>query len=128
MALQNTRKGAPVIGGARTVGVAPARADLVDTATLIRGRVYSFRHNGETHYFEANVETPLEDKEEKAIEGLAGKLEELHSEVHDSDGDAFEKPLFLVKRGVARPNVAEYTPKKRDVVRLPPKPLPRPAR
>lgn len=126
MALQNVRRGAPILGAARTVGTAPvARAEGVETATLVRGRIYSYRYKGETFEFIGGVEKVLEDKDGKPVPGLADALEELHSEVRDSDGDAFEKPLFLVQRGTNRPSVEDTAPKRREITRLPPKPLPR---
>lgn len=100
----------------RTVGQsAAAESALVNTATLVRGRVYVFRHEGENIQFELDVAKVVDD-------ALASKLEDLVSEVHDTDGDAFEKPLFHVRRGVPRPEKGAAPVSKRLIMRLPPRP------
>lgn len=83
---------------ARTLGSAPApkspvpKEDLVNTATLLRGRVYFYKDQ-EFKLGEPSIVT----------DQIADVLEELHHEVKDKDGEIYEKPFFDVRRGVPRP-------------------------
>lgn len=73
----------------------------VNTATLIRGEVYTLRHPKGTAKeprdslrFEYGVPVPIADKEILEI------LENLHDITFDGDGEEFEKPRFRVDRNV----------------------------
>ena len=56
------------------------------TATLLRGRVYVFRNM----QYERGIPNVVKD------ESLAMILEDLYDEVHDSDGEVIEKPIFEI--------------------------------
>lgn len=94
----------------KTVGAAPApkasAKELVNTAELVRGRVYWYK-NQEFKKGEAVV---VDDE-------LANILEELHAEVQDKDGETYEKPFFDVRKGVPRPE-PKTSAKKPSVRRL----------
>lgn len=77
----------------------------VNTATLLRGEVYSFRHPYDTPQnpkeslrFERDVPKVIEDKE------ILEMLEELYDELEDGEGEVYEKPTFRIDRGVAPPD------------------------
>jgi hypothetical protein len=102
----------------RTIGQTSVRAmasrpqtDLVNVATLVRGRVYFYKDQK----FEVGKPTVVSNE-------LANILEELHEEISDADGERFEKPFFYVQRGVPRPQEAQERtkpPARRLPVRLP---------
>lgn len=76
----------------------------VNTATLIRGQLYTFRHPDnrpdnpiDSLRFENGKPVIVEDKEILAL------LEDIYTETEDGDGEVYEKPLFLIERGVAPP-------------------------
>ncbi len=81
-----------------------AAAKRVNTATLIRGAVYTLRHPDST---------PKEPKDSLRFENgvpqiIAEKhileaLEDLVDETEDNDGEIFEKPRFKIERNVAAP-------------------------
>jgi len=127
MALKATRPVPSNTGASRTIASsAVTSADLVHTATLIRGRVYVFKYKGESYHFEMDKPEVLPDAVKDA---LADELEALHAEIRDSDGDSFEKPLFLVERDVHRPIVDDpRASRAKNITRLPPRPLPKAAR
>jgi len=107
-----------MVVAARTVATAPAKAvptsqvDLVNLATLVRGRVYYHKDVR----FDVGKPTVVSDE-------LANILEDLVQEVHDADKEVFEKPLFEVKRGVPRPVPVEERTTRRPAMRLPVRPL-----
>ena len=77
----------------------------VNTATLIRGEVYTLRHPDNTAKdphdslrFEHGVPLVIEDKRILEI------LENLHDVTLDGDGEEFEKPRFLIERNVPTPD------------------------
>lgn len=72
---------------------AKKQVNKVNTATLLRGRVYVF----ENVHFQRGVPTIVGPD-------LAMKLEDLYDEVQDSDSDTFEKPYFLVEMDVDPPS------------------------
>lgn len=80
---------------------AAKRSDLVNTATLIRGRMYSWRHKTlatmEPIQFKSRIPVVIEDDKILAL------LEDEIEEVGDGEGEFYEKPRFSIKRGVPRP-------------------------
>lgn len=85
-----------------------AATKRVNTATLIRGELYSYRTgdpNNPTIRFEANKPVPIESKE------LLSILEELHDVTFDGDGEEFEKPRFRIDRNVPWDEGSEGKPK-----------------
>jgi len=99
----------------RTTAASPLlQQDLVNTATLVRGRVYYYKD----HRFEIGKIVVVDDE-------LATILEDLVEEVSDGDNERFEKPRFQVLRKVPRPtNDQHVDPQKPVVRRLPVRPLP----
>lgn len=90
---------------------APAllKQELVNTATLIRGRVYFYKDKR----FDANEVVIVDDP-------LAAILEELHETVTDSDQEAYEKPMFDVRRNVPPPSKEQPVSQfRRPAIRLP---------
>lgn len=81
-------------------------AKLVDTATLIRGQVYSYRHN-----YQDVKDNPLKFVKGEAVivtnKDLLADLEDLVDEVEDGEGEAFEKPVFRIARKVQEPDSNE---------------------
>lgn len=80
-------------------------ANRVNTATLIRGEVYTLRHPDgtpkdpkESLRFEYNVPVAISDKRILEI------LENLHDITFDGDGEEFEKPRFRIDRNVPHPD------------------------
>lgn len=76
----------------------------VNTATLIRGEVYTLRHPDNTAQspkeslrFEYGVPVVIDDNRILTI------LENLIDEVTDGEGEIYEKPRFRVERGVSVP-------------------------
>jgi len=102
----------------RTVATAPAKpaptsqGDLVNLATLVRGRVY----------YHKDVRFEL-GKPVVVSNELATILEDLVQEVHDADREVYEKPLFLVQRSVPRPVPVDEKVQRRPTTRLPVRPL-----
>ena len=89
-------------------------ARKVDTATLVRGQIYIFRHpeytpqNGkESLRFERGVPKVITDPKMLSI------LEELTEETQDGDGEVFEKPIFRINRNVEEPDGDEKPRKTR---------------
>jgi hypothetical protein len=76
--------------------------ELVNTATLLRGRVYVYKNVS----FERGVPVVVTDE-------LAAELEELFDEVRDADQEIIEKPLFSVVYEVPRPAPVNTTPTRR---------------
>jgi hypothetical protein len=79
----------------KVIGQSPAAKPdetLVNTATLIRGRVYVFKNQR----FDVGVPVIVDDK-------LASILEEKVNITEDTDGEEFEKSVFVVRRGVPPP-------------------------
>lgn len=77
----------------------------VNTATLIRGEVYTLRHPDGTAKdpkdsirFEYGVPVIITDKKILEI------LENIHDVTFDGDGEEFEKPRFRVDRNVPAPD------------------------
>lgn len=77
----------------------------VNTATLIRGEIYTLRHpkSTPTHpkdslRFEHGKPVVIEDLDVLKI------LEDLYDTTIDGDGEEFEKPTFHVQRGVQAPD------------------------
>jgi hypothetical protein len=77
-------------------------ADLVTTATLLRGRVYVYRSVS----FERGVPVVVTDD-------LAAELEEMFDEVRDADQEIIEKPLFSVLYDVPKPPPVLTVPTRR---------------
>lgn len=76
----------------------------VNTATLIRGELYTFRHPDSTpekpkDSIRFTYGEPVVIEEKHILE----MLEDMHDETTDGDGEIFEKPTFRVDRGVADP-------------------------
>lgn len=78
-------------------------AQRVNTATLIRGKVLSFRlpknlqkkiEDAEPIRFQAHQPVPIADA------SLLKHLEDMHEEVADGEGEVYEKPVFRVDRNV----------------------------
>lgn len=70
-----------------------AKSALVNTATLIRGRTYTIR----SKKFERDVPEIIDD------EDFLRELEEEVDEIPDGEGEYYDKPRFLIKRGVPAP-------------------------
>lgn len=77
----------------------------VNTATLIRGELYTLRHPKSTPdkpldslRFEYGKPVVIDDKD------ILIELENLHDETTDGDGEVFEKPTFRIDRNVAEPD------------------------
>ena len=77
----------------------------VNTATLIRGKVYSFRHPDSSPQkpldslrFERGVPKIIEDSR------ILNLLEDLTEEIGDGEGELYDKPVFRVDRGVDAPD------------------------
>jgi hypothetical protein len=77
----------------------------VNTATLIRGEVYTLRHPDNTAKnpveslrFEYGEPVVITDKK------ILDILENLHDITFDGDGEEFEKPRFRVDRNVPHPD------------------------
>lgn len=62
------------------------KMDTCITALLLRGRVYAY----ENVIYEKGVPVIVKD------EALGYTLEDLYDEVHDSDGEVIEKPIFEI--------------------------------
>jgi hypothetical protein len=78
---------------------------LINTATLLRGRVYVYK--GVT--FERGVPVTVPDD-------LGAELEDMFDEVRDSDNEIIEKPLFSVLYDVVPPApAASLAPRRRRV-------------
>ena len=73
----------------------------VNTATLIRGQLYSLRHPDNTPQ-DPKESLRFEYGKSKVIEEphILTMLEELYEETKDGDGEVFEKPIFRIDRGV----------------------------
>lgn len=102
----------------RALGQAPAgptsqtpKEDLVNVATLVRGRVYFYKEMK----FEYGV--PLVVTAE-----VADILENEVATVNDKDGERFEKPFFHIQRGVQKPDrfISEAERNRKIVRRLAP--------
>ena len=85
----------------------------INTATLIRGEVYTLRHPDNTAKnpvdslrFEYGVPVVVTDKK------LLDILENLHDVTTDGDGEEFEKPRFRVDRSVPHPEAKVSNAKK----------------
>lgn len=89
----------------------------VNTATLIRGKVYSLRHPDNTPQnprdslrFERGVPVIIEESH------ILTMLENLSEEVGDGEGEYYDKPVFRIDRGVdapedsSRPKVTRLSP------------------
>jgi len=77
----------------------------VNTATLIRGELYTVRHPEDTpknpkeaFRFKRNVPVVIEDPR------ILAKLEDEVDETEDGDGEIYEKPRFRIDRGVTAPD------------------------
>jgi hypothetical protein len=77
----------------------------VNTATLIRGSLYTFRHPKSTPQdpkdslrFEYGRPVVIEDQD------VLRRLENMYDEITDGDGEVYEKPRFRVDRGVSMPD------------------------
>lgn len=88
-------------------------ARKVNTATLIRGQVYTLRHpdytpqNGlESLRFERGKAKVIEDPKILKI------LEDLEEETSDGDGEVFVKPVFRINRNVEEAGEDENAPRK----------------
>lgn len=86
----------------------------VNTATLIRGEVYTLRHPDNT------AKNPVESLrfeygEPKVItdKKILDILENLHDTTFDGDGEEFEKPRFRVDRNVPHPEAPDTSNIKR---------------
>lgn len=80
----------------------------VNTATLIRGQLYTFRHPDSTPQnpidslrFEAGKPVIIEDTK------VLQMLEDMEDEVGDGDGEFYLKPVFRIQRGVEAPEGSE---------------------
>ena len=82
-------------------------ADTIITATLVRGKNYSFfnTEKGAFETYKRNV--PVEVDEE-----VADRLEELVETVSTTDGDEIEKPLFEIDREAERRTEEDKAPKR----------------
>jgi hypothetical protein len=76
----------------------------VNTATLIRGSLYTLRHPNSTPQdpkdalrFEYGKPVVIDDAD------ILRKLENMYDEIQDGDGEVYEKPRFRVDRGVPMP-------------------------
>lgn len=107
MPLQERR----AIASTKPSGLTPKKQDLVNTATLTRGRVYVYKGI----HFEKNVEIVVSDE-------IADALTELYATSKDTDGEEFEKPLFDVRRRVTPPSSRTAEAPKRTALRLPVRP------
>lgn len=70
----------------------PAKGSLVNTATLVRGRVYIYKNEK----FEIGVTRVVSDE-------LADILEDITVETKDTDDETFAKPMFDIRRKVQPP-------------------------
>lgn len=82
----------------------------VNTATLIRGQLYTFRHPEnrpdnpkDSLRFEKDKPVVIDDK------NLLSMLEDIYTETEDGDGEVYEKPLFRIERGVNPPEEESKT-------------------
>ena len=76
----------------------------VNTATLVRGEVYTYRHPDSTPQkpidsLRFTYGVPVVIEEVKILE----ILEDLCDETADGEGEIYEKPRFRIDRGVASP-------------------------
>lgn len=85
----------------------------VDTATLVRGQVYTLRHPDftpqnpkESLRFKRGVPVIIDDPK------ILRKLEDLVDEIPDGDGEITDKPIFSIKRGVIAPDDDEARPRR----------------
>jgi len=90
----------------------------VNTATLIRGKVYTLRHPDNTPQnpvdslrFERGVPKSIEDNRILAL------LEGMVEEIEDGEGEVFEKPVFRIDRNVDAPEDGVRKPTKLSATR-----------
>lgn len=83
----------------------------VNTATLIRGSLYTLRHPKSTPQepkdalrFEYGKPVVIDDTD------ILRKLENMYDEITDGDGEVYEKPRFRVDRGVPMPTDDDEQP------------------
>lgn len=81
----------------------------VNTATLIRGDVYTLRHPDHTPQkprealrFTYGVPVVIDERH------ILDYLENLHDETTDGDGEVYEKPRFRVDRNVSEASPANH--------------------
>jgi hypothetical protein len=70
----------------------------VTTATLVRGKVYVFKGLNQEKAVHYKRGIPL-----VVAADLADELEELVEEIHDSEGEIFDKPYFAIHRDIEEP-------------------------
>lgn len=81
-----------------------AATKKVNTATLIRGQLYTLRHPDHTP---ANPKDSL--RFERGVPVVIAEnhilvmLEDLYEETMDGEGEMYEKPIFRISRNVAAP-------------------------
>ena len=96
--------------------------DTIITATLVRGKKYSYNQivktdaaglpvEGKFHAFERNIPVPVSSE-------LADELEELVEVLTTSDGDEVEKPRFKIDRSAPARQSKEVDPAKKVRMRL----------
>lgn len=76
----------------------------VNTATLIRGQVYTMRHPDHTPQnpkdalrFERNIPKVIDEAH------ILAMLEDMTEEIPDGEGEVYEKPVFRIDRNVDAP-------------------------
>lgn len=86
-----------------------AATKRVDTATLIRGQLYTLRHPKSTPKdpieslrFQYGVPVVIDDPD------ILATLEDLEDETIDGEGEMFSKPIFRIDRNVPAPEPANY--------------------
>lgn len=90
----------------------------VNTATLIRGEVYTLRHPDNTaknpvESLRFTYDVPVVIAEKKILE----LLEDIYDETEDGDGELYEKPTFRIDRGVQPPDDGKRKAKRLDASR-----------
>lgn len=86
-------------------------ATRVNTATLIRGELYTMRHPDnkpekpvDSLRFTHGVPVVIKDAK------ILNILEDIYDETTDGDGEIYEKPTFRIDRGVASPEERKRKP------------------
>lgn len=81
----------------------------VNTATLIRGQLYTLRHPDHTPQnpkdslrFEYGKPEPIDESR------ILIMLENMHEETRDGEGEIFEKPIFRIDRNVHAPDNSNH--------------------
>lgn len=80
---------------------------LVDTATLVRGKVFAVRIPASLQKPGDTLVKPLRFKKGIPVvidnPAVLDYLEDMVDDVPDGDGEIFEKPRFAIERGVEEP-------------------------